>query len=347
MGSSRLESSSRCASSEDVLITVCCRYRFCWSIFLTAVLAQQIEVCAESSELPLPAQPGRFVVTTTVGGFSRTTHIHIPAGYKPQSPLPLVLVLHGAGGNGRVVLDHDRWAASAERNNFLVAAPDGLPAFPGRPPNFRKNPSLWNSGQLSSRSPRAAVDDVAYIRQLLDDLKVRLPYDPRRVYCCGHSNGGTMTFRLAADLSDRFTAIGTVAGNLAVEVPRIKRPMPTLCFFGTKDPLMPLNGGEVQLPWGNRRNPPVLESLSGWANALGCETRPTSISKLEGVEKLQYPSKSAGPTLTVLLIEDHGHQWPGSKSFLPELLTGPVVARLDATETLWEFFSSTVLPEAK
>lgn len=329
------------------MITVQCRYRFCCSILLIAVLAQQIVVRAEPSELPLPAQPGRFVVTTTAGGLSRTAHIHVPAEYKPQPALPLVLVLHGAGGNGRVVLDHDRWAASAERNNFLVAAPDGLPALPGRPPNFRNNPLLWNSGQLSSRSPRAAVDDVVYIRQLLEDLKVRLPYDPRRVYCCGHSNGGAMTFRLAADLSERFAAIGTVAGNLALEDPRLKQPMPTICFFGTKDPLMPLNGGEVQLPWGSRRNPPVFESLSGWANALGCETRPTTISNLEGVEKLQYPSKSAGPNLTVLLIEGHGHQWPGSKSFLPELLIGPDTAKIDATDALWEFFSSMSLPEAK
>lgn len=317
----------------------------CWGLLL-AVLTQPVVACAEAPEL-LPAQPGRFVVTTTVGGVSRTAHVHVPAGYKAQTTLPLVLVLHGAGGNGRVVLDHDRWAASAERHNFLVAAPDGLPALPGRTANFRNNPPLWNSGQLNSRSPRAAVDDVAYIRLLLDDLRVRLPYDQRRVYCCGHSNGGAMTFRLAAELSDRFAAVGAVACTPAVADPRLKQPMPTLCIFGTKDPLVPMDGGDVQLPWGIRRSPPVFESISGWANALGCETRPTAISASDGVEKLQYPSKSAGPALAVLLIEGHGHQWPGSKSFLPESLVGQPTAKVDATEILWEFFGSKSLPEAK
>lgn len=318
---------------------------FRW-VLLLAVFMQPVVACAETPELMVP-QPGRFVITTAAGGFSRTAQVHIPAGDKRQAPLPLVLVLHGAGGNGRVVLDHDRWAASAEQHNFLVVAPDGLPAIPGRAAAFRNNPSLWNSGQLNSRSPRAAIDDVAYIRLLLDDLRVRLPYDERRVYCCGHSNGGAMTFRLAAELSVKFAAIGTVAGCPASADLKPKQPMSTLCIFGTKDPLVPMEGGDVQLPWGVRHSPPVLESVSRWAKFLGCETDPTAISNSEGVEKLQYLSQSKGPTLTVLLVEGHGHQWPGSKSFLPELLVGPVTAKVDATELLWEFFSSKSLPEAK
>jgi len=246
-----------------------------------------------------------------------------------------------------VVLDHDRWAVTAERNGFLVVAPDGLPIIPDQPASFRKNPTLWNSGQLNSRSPRAAINDVTFLRQLLDDLKPRLGYDPRRVYCCGHSNGGAMTFRVAAELSERFAAVGTVAAGVAFDVPRLKHPMPTLCILGTKDPLAPLEGGEVRHPWGTRRHPPVVQSLAAWANQLGCDVRPKTMSNTNGVEKQQYLSKSAGPDLTVLLIEGHGHVWPGSKSFLPESVIGPATSQIDATETLWEFFKPTALPASE
>jgi polyhydroxybutyrate depolymerase len=149
-----------------------------------------------------------------------------------------------------------------------------------------------------------------------------------------------MTFRLAAELSERFTAVGTVAGLMSLENPKPKKPLPTLYILGTKDPLMPLGGGEVKLPWGNRKNPPVAEPLAAWARALGCETEPRTISDKDGLKKVEYPSKGNGPTLTVLYIEGHGHHWPGAKPSLPENMIGPITGKLNATDTLWQFFQA-------
>ena len=119
-------------------------------------------------------------------------------GYKAGTKPPLVLMLHGAGGDGSGTLDKDGWAAKADKEGFIAVAPDGLPARPGGRPNFLTNPPLWHSGQLRPDSPRAAIDDVAFIRQLLDDLQTKLPFDESRVFCAGHSNGGdAQAFRLA------------------------------------------------------------------------------------------------------------------------------------------------------
>lgn len=295
---------------------------------------------AHEPELATPAQAGRSTMTIRSGEFDRVAHVQVPSEYKPQAPPPLVLVLHGAGGSGRAMLDHDGWSAKAEKSGFVAVAPDGLPALPRQPANFRTNPALWNSGQLNSRSPRAAIDDVAYVKQLLDDLKVRVPYDRDRVFCAGHSNGGGMTFRLAAEIPSRFAAIGTVAGMMSLENPQIKKPIPTLYILGTKDPLMPMAGGEVRLPWGTRRNPPVAEPLAAWARSMGCDSVPVTVSEKGGILRQEYPSKSGGPVLTVMLIEGHGHQWPGSKSFLPESMIGPVTDKMNATDVLWDFFTA-------
>jgi polyhydroxybutyrate depolymerase len=292
------------------------------------------------TEIPSPPKPGRFTITIKSGDFDRVAHVHNPANYDPETKPPLVLILHGAGGNGTGVLDKNGWAAKADEEGFVAVAPDGIPAFPRSPANFRTNPPLWNSGQLKARSPRGAIDDVAFIRELLDTLKEKVPYDESRVFCAGHSNGGSMTFRLATDLSERFAAIGTVAGVMAMEDPKPETPLPTLYILGTKDPLMPMEGGEVKLPWGIRRNPPVAEPLAAWANALGCETTPTTVSDEKGVKRDEYPSKADGPKLSVIYIEGHGHHWPGGQHSLPESMTGPITNKLNATDTLWDFFAA-------
>jgi polyhydroxybutyrate depolymerase len=293
-----------------------------------------------TAELSSPPRPGRFTLTITSGGFERVAHVHIPAGYKPGTKPPLVLMLHGAGGSGNGALNFDGWAAKADKEGFIVVAPDGLPARPRTPANLLTNPQVWNSGQLHARSPRAAIDDVAFITQLLDTLQEKVPFDERRTYCAGHSNGGGMTFRLATELSERFAAIGTVAGVMSLTDPKPKRPLPTLYILGTKDPLVPIDGGEVKLPWGRHQSPPVVEPLAKWAKALGCSTEPKTVSNQDGVKRVEYPSLSDGPVLTVLYLEGHGHHWPGARRSLPESMLGPNTTKLDATDALWEFFQA-------
>jgi polyhydroxybutyrate depolymerase len=290
--------------------------------------------------LPLPPKPGTFTLVIKSGGFDRVAQIHIPTGYKADKKPPLVLLLHGGGGGAKHALEKDGWAAKADKEGFLIVAPEGLGALPKLPTNFKINPALWNSGQLNARSPRAMIDDVAFIRELLDELKEKVPYDESQVFSTGHSNGGGMTFRLAAELSERFTAIGMVAGRMVVENPMPKKPLPTLYIIGTKDPLMPLEGGEIESPWGSWLNPPVVEQLGKWAAAIGCEKEPKVISDKDDVRKVEYLSKTNGPTITVLYLEGHGHHWPGAKVSLPESMIGPIKSKLNATDTIWAFFQS-------
>jgi polyhydroxybutyrate depolymerase len=315
--------------------------------FLFVALLLCIPAKVTTAALPSPASPGTHAFNVNSGGFRWTVQVHIPKGYNPESKPALVLALHGAGGDGEIALKHDRWSEKADKAGFIVVAPTALPSRPRLSGNFLNNPQVWNSGQLSARSPRAAIDDVAFINQLLDELKEKVPYDENRIFAAGHSNGGGMTFRLAAEMSDRLTAVATVAGMMAVDNPKPKKPLPTLYILGTKDPLMPLEGGTVKLPWGNKENPPVADFLQKWASAIGCETEPKAISEIGGVKKVEYPSKSAGPTLTAIYLEGHGHHWPGAKALLPESRVGPMKSTLDATDVIWDFFEKCGQPAAK
>ncbi len=293
----------------------------------------------------LPATPaaGTFSITTKAGGYDRTALIHIPASFKPGSSakLPLVLAMHGAGSSGDHVLTSDHWDEASDQHGFIVVAPDGLPIRPWLSANFLTNPAVWNSGQLKAGSPRKEIDDVAYIEKLLDDLKDKIPYDEKRTYVAGHSNGGSMAFRLVNGLPDRFAALAVMGSWMTIDDPHPKPPIPTLGIYGTKDPAEPLAGGETHLPWGTRVTPPVAERLAIWAKGMNCQTEPKTISDADDVKKVVYEPKSpGGPALTVLYLDGHGHHWPGSKNSLAPAMLGPNTSKLDATEVVWQFFKT-------
>lgn len=315
---------------------------------LRMALAVSLALClaakapaAEESGIPQPPAAGQYTLKLKSGGFTREAEVRIPKNYSKDQPPPLVVVLHGAGGNGQIALRKDGWSERADAEGFIAVAPTGLPARPRVEANVATNPRVWNSGQLNPRGPRAAIDDVAFIRELLDELQQQVPYNKDRVFVAGHSNGGSMALKLAAELSERFQAVGTVAGLIAVENPQPKRPLPTLYILGAADPLMPLEGGEVHLPWQTRQNPPVREGFEKWAKSLGCETTPSTVFEDNEQKKDVYRPKGDGPTFTVLYLKGHGHQWPGAKVIRRNSGGGPVNTRLDATQTLWEFFEAT------
>jgi polyhydroxybutyrate depolymerase len=284
-------------------------------------------------------KPGRHSLLVWTEWRNRSYQVHVPSGYDSSKPIPLVLIFHGAGGSGENSLDKNGWAAKAEKENFIALAPDGLPSRPGWPANFFLNPRLWNDGQLRPESQRSKIDDVAFIRALLDDIPKRVNIDPERIYVTGHSNGAGMTFRLGAELSERFAAIAAVAGYCWDQNAKPVRPLPTLYIIGTKDPLVPLAGGEAKISWSKKVNPPVAQTLATWAEALGIAGPPRNTQDSNGVKIVRYGQETDAASLTVLYIEGQGHGWPGGEdSKLPERWIGPSVDRIHATDVIWDFF---------
>ncbi len=147
----------------------------------------------------LTARAGRHEVPLQAAGHWWRYVAEVPETRDGPAPLPVVVLLHGSGGSAGDDLDRFGWAALARREGFLAVAPNGLPANPGKPADFLRNPRLWNSGQHPPDRPRSRVDDLAFFDALLADLARRWNIDPSRVYVAGHSNGAAMAFRLAAE----------------------------------------------------------------------------------------------------------------------------------------------------
>jgi polyhydroxybutyrate depolymerase len=284
-----------------------------------------------------PIKPGKHIFTVKGLGQPREYTMQVPRGYDGQKAIPLVLVLHGEGGTGRGYLDRNGWADKADQEGFVAVCPDALPLGP-KPPGAKTPLTAWNTGQLKGDKPRAQPDDVAFLKAVLDDVAKKVNVDKSQVFLAGHGNGAAMAFRLATEAADRFAALATVAGFCPVAEPQPARPLPTLFLVGTKDPLMPLPGGDVDLPLGKQTLPPVSDTVKRWAKALGCEEDARLAAGPRGVQVYEYSGKD-DVLLTVWFLTGHGHAWPGGKdSGLPEASLGPNGGMVNATEAIWAFF---------
>ncbi len=276
-------------------------------------------------------------LTLNVGGLERTCALHIPAGLDPQMPAPLVLILHGGGGHGTQMENFTHFSALADRENFIAAYPDGIGHG-------------WNDGRDNARSQAALkhVDDLAFFDALIAAIGQRHPLDPRRIYATGISNGGFMSFTLAARRAKVFAAVAPVSGGIGDAVAANfspAEPVSLLVIQGTADPLVPYAGGEVMHDRGHFIS--TDNSIRLWLKADGCppvpvRTAPPDRDPFDGcrVTVLTWTNPGNHATVCLYRIEGGGHTWPGGLQYLPRIVIGRVCRDFDATETIWAFFKT-------
>ncbi|OWK38483.1 alpha/beta hydrolase family esterase [Fimbriiglobus ruber] len=286
---------------------------------------------------------GVELVTLLVSESERRYLLYRPPGAADGEPRPAIVFLHGTGGTADWADGETGWSAAAARENFILAIPEGAPPDPAKPPKFLTNPPRWNDGSTRPNDPlHSNARDVEFLTAVIADIIHRGPVDPLRVSVTGFSNGAGMTFRLAAERAELLAAVVPVAGHCWVPDPRPAVPVPTLYIIGDADPLIPLHGGTIRIPWGGRlvRRPTVTETLEKWAHAIGCSPVSEIVSDAHGIREERYPSASSsvGAEFRALFVAGLGHHWPGGKGQLNPRIGGPPSARLDATARIWAFF---------
>lgn len=305
--------------------------------------AQSVSTIPFADEFGEGAEPGdgRYRGQIEAAGHSWSYVALIPDAYDGDRAWPMVLLLHGASGTGLGFLEEAGWAELADREGVIVVAPDALPMRPNAEASRAINPRIWNSGQHPSDRPRSQIDDLAFFDALLQEVGERWRIDPDRIFAAGHSNGGAMALRLAAERSEVFAAVASVAGLRYVDAPDDARGVPVLTIFGGADPLLPTEGGLSVLPWEVRRTPEVLPELKRWAVQMGCPDVPVEIEHDGPLHSFTWPEGRDGATIGFILIDRHGHAWPGGRARLAEpLLIGPRNDAIDATRVIWDFFAA-------
>lgn len=269
-----------------------------------------------------------------VGGFARSYYLHFPPEYDGRRPWPLVLAFHGGGVNAETMIYFSGLSEKADQAGFVVAYPEGT----GRVPRAR----TWNAGNCCGHALHHGVDDVAFVRALLDELERTAAIDPRRVYAAGMSNGAMMAYRLANELADRFAAIAPVAGPMAIDRAQPSRPVSVIHFHGTTDEYTPYLGGKGPRSQSQTAFLSVDDTIRAWVAANGCPAEPAVArlpsSAVDGtnIVRSDYGPGREGAEVVLYTIEGGGHTWPGRSSIFPTL--GPSTRQIAANDLIWEFF---------
>jgi polyhydroxybutyrate depolymerase len=310
------------------------------AIFAAAVISG---AAGAQANPPLPA-PGNHNESLVLGAgakeMTRTFIVHVPPRFDGKSKVPVVFMLHGAGGSGEGAIAQTGWDVKSDREGFIAVFPDGTTAHPMLPARFLTNPRLWNDGSGRGAIGVEKVDDLGFISAMIDFLEAHYAADPARIYCTGFSNGASMTFSVGLNLSDRIAAIAPVAGHMWEREKHLAYPVSLLYIVGTADPLNPLAGGNVTLPWEKIENrPPVEDSLKEWERMLGCGPE-VQTARGKGVMEVTYNQCSGGGEVEYYRVSGLGHVWPGGKSRLPEKWVGKPSNSLLATDVIWDFFKA-------
>ncbi len=311
-----------------------------FALTIAFLLALTSLSCARARETRTAASGTQQISLTQPA--NRHYALHVPRGYQPGKALPLVVMLHGAGGSGKNTLNDYGWAAKSDEQNFIVVAPDALPMKMDKRANLIDNPPFWDDGSGRGTQTRSAIDDIGFISAVIDDVSRRYAIDAIRIYLAGHSNGASMTFHAGAALCQRFAAIAPVMGQYWNNAQSSSCALPMLYIAGGADPLNPLNGGVSKDPWRTKEiKPPMRESADKWAKQAGCSG--ANETSANGLTTIRYNCLQKTEVL-FQIIDGQGHGWPGVPARLPQFVLGPSVNSLNATNTIWNFFARHALP---
>ena len=259
----------------------------------------------------------------------RTYIMHLPSKQKRAESLPLVFVLHGGGGNAENAIRMSGMSDKADKEGFVVVYPNGT----GR----RKDKMLtWNSGNCCGYAMDNNVNDVNFMRLLIEKIESEYSIDRKRIYATGLSNGAMMSYKIACELPDKIAAIAPVAGALNCSC-NPGYPVSVIIFHGTEDRHVPYNGGIGEKAREKRIDKPVSYAVDFWAKNNNCMSASTK-EEFGSITHEAYGSCKAGSAVELYTVKGQGHAWPGGKQGMRNGNVDEPTQEISATDIIWEFF---------
>ena len=273
----------------------------------------------------------------------RTYRIHIPPGFDQGYEGSLVFVLHGGGGTARGMenyLTERGFNELSDEKGFIVVYPEG----------YEKH---WNDGRknVSWNQDNISIDDVGFLDTLIENILNEFNLNRDKVFFCGISNGGQMSYRMACEKTEKIAGIATVVASFSEDLLTIcapSEPIPVFITSGTMDPLVPYEGGEITLfdkTYGKVIS--VNETVKFWIKNNNCSIEPI-IDYLPDIDPNDevivrtetYLDENDKPSVILYCMEGGGHIWPGGPQYYSISIIGKTCNDFDACEKIWDFFKN-------
>ncbi len=269
-------------------------------------------------------------------GLDRKVLVHVPTGYDPARPAPLVIALHGGGGHAEHMAQNYGLVEKADREGFVVAFPNGYSRRAGG------RLATWNAGECCGDARDRKVDDVAFIRAAVERVAQHVRIDRTRVFAAGMSNGGMLAHRLACEASDLFRAVASVAGPDATTTCTPARPISVLHIHARDDTHVLFAGGAGDDAFRDASKVmdfvSVPETITRWAKRGQCTAQPRLTLQRPGATCQTYTGCQGGMTVRLCVTDDGGHSWPGAEA--SRLGKATPSKALNANDVIWDFFST-------
>ncbi|MEJ6807774.1 MAG: T9SS type A sorting domain-containing protein [Saprospiraceae bacterium] len=260
---------------------------------------------------------GYISETIEYDGLTREYSIYVPESYDGTTSFPLLFNFHGGGGNIAFHIAIADMSPIADTANFIVIYPQARP-----------DPSDGNSFNWIPKVP-GTFDDVPFISSLIDTIASNYQIDQNRIYACGYSLGGDMSFELACKLNNKIAAIAPVARTMQANPDSFCFPVhPTgiLSILGTDDTTSPYNGLTYL---GIEYYLSAAATHSYWATLNLCNPNATMNTVSPSVERYTWSTESGCAYVEELKVIGGGHDWPGSFGNMT----------IDESEEIWQFVS--------
>lgn len=276
-------------------------------------------------------------VELTIGGRDRTFVLRLPHDVPLDGPAPLVLVLHGnhpdaSGSQMRAWTEFDK---QADAWGFAVAYPNGVGG-------------CWADGRGVTTAEEAGVDDVGYLRAIIDWSAAHRGTYADRAVLAGMSNGAFMAHRMALEASDLVAVFAAVAGGLPASLLDVRptHAVSAMLIHGADDGMSPIEGGYSRHrgPNGELRGRTLSldETAAQWRTIDRCPPGPGETRTTEFSSRNTSDAGVGGTRVTAWTVFDAGHTWPG-KPVPPEF--GQVATlEFDAAEEICRFAQPLLVP---
>ncbi len=277
-----------------------------------------------------------------VGELSRTYLLDRFHADQAQDRLPIVIYLHGLG---TLITE----GVPPRFDIPFTAGPDMGPALIVRPQGVDRR---WDSkpGAISTWTRLAGtngepVDDIAFLRTLVDHLVAGENGDPARVYVAGVSSGGYLVARVACEMGDKVAAVADVIATAVRSVFRHcgPHPVPFALVASTTDDVNPYAGAPgTELT----RLASAPETASFFARHNGCTTRSeTSLPHPEEdepstVSVIRFSGCTDDAEVLFFRVDGSAHSVPSTAPIGPEgwEASGRRNRDMETAQALWRFF---------
>jgi polyhydroxybutyrate depolymerase len=267
--------------------------------------------------------------TLMIFGRNRFFKVHLPLGYTVQKEYPVVFVFHGGGGNPDNIEKTTDFSAKADKEGFIVVYPYGTGSFP-------KKLLTWNTWDCCGYADKKNIDDVSFIKKVLEIIKTKYSVNQNMIFATGLSNGGMMCYLLACEMPDQFAAVAPVAATMFDENQCTANSEISMIIFNSiDDKHIPYEGGIGDESIVKVEKMPVEKVVNFWVNKFNCVL--LNKTEVSSYNKIDYMNKK-GTEIIFYKMMGGGHSWPGGQR--GRLFADKPVKDVSATDLIWDFFKN-------